>query len=77
MQPKTGACSSAASRDREPGYSPGEEVVVIASLVDSLGIISPGMWAYTYTVALMTAWFIGIGVPALAVCAGLNKWRRV
>lgn len=50
---------------------------MIASLVDSLGITSPALWAYTYTVALMTAWFIGIGVPALAICAGMNKWRRL
>ena len=50
---------------------------MIASLVDSLGITSPALWACTYTVALMTAWFIGIGVPALAICAGMNKWRRL
>ena len=48
---------------------------MIASLVDSLGITSPGVWAYTYAVFLMASLFLGIGIPSLAICAGLNKWE--
>lgn len=49
---------------------------MIAAFVDSLGIVSPSMWAYTYCVSLMVLLFAGIGIPSAAITWAWGRYAR-